>query len=255
MASISSYAVKAGQFGAEEALETATALALMDGRTGLITNYTSEMKDGLVKEAVQDGMGAAYNVLTQGVMLFENAVLESAFNKSAAIASAIVLKGKLRIGNKLRGLRGRKAKILGRIIGGVNSLEVDHARLVADYGAMSMKARGVINTPASQTQALKMQTNNDSHELKKENVRLQMAGMSQQSMQNAFDLKVKLSSFTSADETLIKNVTGMVSVTTDDIDKLNSLSSNQVFKDSAGNWLGGVQVQSELMTGLKLQSL
>jgi hypothetical protein len=249
---MTTYAYKAAQFGAEEAVETLTALALMDGRTDLITGYTSDMKDGWGKEAIQDGIGAAYNVFTQGIMVFEQQVLESAFNKFSAASAAIVLKSKVRLSGKLRGLRGRKAKLVSKVLGGFDKLDVDHARLVADYGAMSMQARGVINTPASQSQAMRMQQNSDSVELQKERVKLNIAGAAQNSMQNSFAMKMKLSSFTTADEKMIKAVTGMVNVTTEDIEKLNAISSNEVFRDSAGNWVGGVQVTSELMTGIAL---
>ncbi len=252
-ATLQSYALKAGQYGAEEALETATALALMGGRTELMTGITADIKNDFAKEVIQDGIGAAYNVMTQGVMMFEQAVLETAFNKFAAASTAIIVKSKIRLGDKLRGLKGRKAKILSKVLGGFDKLDVDHARLIADYGAMSLQARNVINTPRSQTEALKMQQSADGVELNKEQVRLRMAGMAQNSMRNSFDMKLKLSKFTQDDEKLIKSVTGLRLVTQDDISKLNAMSGDTVFRDSAGNWLGGVQVQGELMTGIRLQ--
>ncbi|MBD3843281.1 MAG: hypothetical protein IE909_15655 [Campylobacterales bacterium] len=237
-------------YGVNEMAETAFSMGSMAGRRQIVEGLTSDIDNQFASEIIQDGLSAGLGYFTGQAMRFQDALLESAYNKTSARVVAWY-SGRSFLKDKFRSLKGRKKSLFSKFLGD-NNKKVDECRLIADFGKMDIHSSVSSSDPKASHNLYEGRIKQESLEVQKEGVRSSMASLQVEGMKNTFDMKLKTSSFFNTDKDLIRKMTGLATVTDKEIKKLNSLSSSMVFQDSDGNWIGGNQAMIELLSSLRL---
>jgi hypothetical protein len=249
------YSAKAGvlstglKFGVNEMVETGFSMGLQNGRRIVIDSVAGDVENEFVKDMIQDGLSAGMGFFTGKLMQKQEELLDSAFSKGVTLVGSWYTKSLLK--NKLRGLKGRKARLLSKFLTDSDN-KVEECRLIADFVKMDIDSSSNSHDPIARQNVLKSKFNHESLQVQKEGVSSQLAKLQIDGMRDTFEMKIRTSSFFNTDKDLIRRMTGMTVVTDKEIKKLNALSNSQVFQDSQGNWIGGNEAMVSLMNGLGL---
>jgi hypothetical protein len=236
-------------YGVNEMAETATSMGLSNQRRVLIEGISSGVENQFLNDVIQDGVGAGLGFLTGQVMRVQEYALSSAYKTGAVAVTAWYGKSKLK--GFLKGKKGRKLGMISKFIGDTDK-KAEECRLISDFTAMNIQATSNSNNPQAKHNMLEGRFKHDSLEVKKEGVRSSLAKLQVDGLRDTFEMKLKTSSFFSTDKKLIKQMTGMTSVTDKEIKKLNALSSAMVSLDNEGNWIGGNEASINLLNALGL---
>ena len=240
-------------YGVNEMLESGAQMGLQDGRRIAVEGFTGTMEDGIMREMLQDGLNSAMSNWTGAIMMAQEKLLETSFNQGKNLVYGLYgasgarefLKNKFK--NKFK--KGRKASLFAKFIGNTDST-AEKGRLIADFTKMDIDSSANSRNPSTEVTQIQRKQQFEAHEVNKEATRTRIASLQLNGLTRSFDWKLKTSSFVDADKPLIKDVTGLTSVSDEYIDKLNSQSLGQSFKDNNGNWIGGNQVTAEMLNFL-----
>jgi len=239
------------KYGVNEMTETAFSMGLNTGRRTVVEGITKDIENQFLNDIVQDGLSAGLGYFSGQAMQIQEDVLSSAFKSSATIVGAWYTKS-LAKKTIMRGLKGRKLGMLSKWLGS-NDKKVEECRLIADFAKMDLDTTSNSQNPIAHQKRYESKYKHESLEVSKEGVRASLSKLQIDGMRDSFDMKIKTSSFFVTDKNLIKKMTGLQVVTDKDIKKLNALSRSMVVEDSNGNYIGGNQVMSELLSSLNLQ--
>lgn len=257
MAVYSAVSAKASQgasMGVSEMFETGAMRLMQEQRRDTIEGLTHDMEEGLFREMIEDGANSALGVWSSGIMIAQEALLDEGITRGRNLVVGLYASSKIKNLFKGKYRKGRKASMFSKFLSG-NDSTAEKGRLIADFSKMDITASSSSHAPVTRESRVKSKYMYEEHEVNKEATRTRLAKLQLDGLTRSFDWKLKTSSFSSLDKYLIKEVTGVATVSDDYIDKLNSQSNAQSFKDSSGNWIGGNQANVMLMTGLGLHNV
>lgn len=237
------------QYGLNEMVETGFSMGLQSGRKTVVDAVTSDIENDFLKDVLQDGLASGMGYFSGKLMQKQEDLLDTAFTKGVGLVGAWYTKSF--IANKLRGLKGRKLKLLSKFLSDTDT-KAEECRLIADFVKMDIDTSANSHNPLARQNVWSSSLQNESFNVQKEGVASQLAKIQIDGMRDSFEMKIKTSSFFNTDKDLIRKMTGISTVTDKEIKKLNALSSSQVFQDSEGNWIGGNEAMISLMNGLGL---
>ena len=230
--------------------ENAASFYVQGAKTTIVEGITSEIENEFLNEMVQDGLNAGLGYFSGQAMQLQETALNFAFNRGSKFAvawfSTSVIKNQYQ---KFR--KGRKATMLSKFLAGSDK-KAEETRLIADFVKMDFDGTANSHNPTARQKRHEAKYLHESLEVNKEGVRSNLAKLNADALTRTFDMKMKTASFFNTDKALIKEVTGLTTVTDKEINKLNALSNSQAFQDSNGDWIGGNEAMISLTNLLSL---
>lgn len=236
--------------GVNEMAESGTSMFLTGGRRLVVEGMTKDMEEGVMKDMLQDGMSSAMSMWSGGIMQLQESAMQKVIAGGGIFVAAQYSRSK--IGNFMKGKKGRKLGMLSKFFG-ANDKKAEEARLIADFTKMNVDSNSSSNNPLLHHNKILTKQRFESIQVQKEGVMTQITKVDMDGSRDIFEMKIKTSSFFNTDKRLIQQMTGITVVTDKEIKKLNALSSNMVFQDSSGNWIGGSESSIALLNSLSLQ--
>lgn len=235
-----------GQNSAQEFFETLIYLTAYDEARQIIQNYTKDIDDPILQEAVND----ALNVLTFGLIFYLIQMEENFLERVFSVASGIVLALLAPFGKIKKRFRGRKGikgifnALLGRFS---NSDRIQLANFVANQTNNLIQARN--NSYQSNT-LFKSYTDTKQNIYTREMLHLNLADSYSKQYIQSLMFKLFTKSFTPQDEVLLKKILGRDVGANISIDDINQVADFMFVKDSNGKVIGLSEAFLELINGL-----
>lgn len=238
------------KYGVNEMAETAFSMYAQGERRSIVEGVTKDIENEFLNDVVQDGLSAGLGYFTGQAMQLQETLLDGSykFGRNAVMAfyGSSFVKEKFK-----KFAKGRKAQMFSKFLSGSDK-KAEESRLMADFVKMDLDTSSSSHNPIARQKQHEAKYMHENLEVKKEGVRANLALLQAEGLNRTFQMKMETSSFFVTDKKLIKQITGMLSVTENDIKKLNAMSSAKVFQDSNGEWVGGNEAMVILMNGLGL---
>ncbi len=234
-----------GENTAQEFFETIIYLTAYEEARSIISNFTKDIDNEILKEAIEDSL----NVLAFGLIFYliraEENFIEKIFNTASSIVAVLVGSvGRFRQRFKKRGVKGLLSSLFSKY-SDENRLKV--AEIVVNQTGNLINAR---NNHYQTQSLLNSYLQNKSNIYQREQLHLNFADTYSKNYIESLMFRLMTSSFTENDRVLLKKILGRDLGSDFDIEALNKVSSFMFVKDDNGNIIGLSQAFIELLNGL-----
>ncbi|WP_456400162.1 hypothetical protein [Persephonella sp.] len=231
-----------GQNSAQEFFETLIYLTAYNESLDIIKNYTKDIDNPVLREAVEDSL----NVLTFGLIFYliqtEEKFLERIFNLANSFVVFLLSPiGKYKKKIKTRGIKGIFNALLGRFS---SSDRIALSNVVVSQTSNLILARS--NSYKSNS-LYKSYSDTKNNIYMRENLHLNLSSNYSRQYIESLLFKMFTSSFTPNDEMLLKKILGTTNISIDDI---NKVSEFLFVKDDTGKVVGLSEAFFRLVNGL-----
>lgn len=232
-----------GQNTAQEFFETLIYLTAYEEARSLISNYTKDIDNPILKEAMED----ALNVLAFGLVYELIRVEEYFIDRVFAIAGSLVafllspFRGR-KFGGK--GVKGLLSRFLFRYS---DSDRIQLANLVVN------QTGNLLNARSNQYQSSLLYQNYNDTKLRiyeRERLHFQVADAYSKNYLNTLMFKLFTKTFSQNDEVILKKILGRDSIGNLSVDDINRISDFMFVKDSSGKVVGLTEAFLEILNGL-----
>jgi len=230
----------------EEFFETMIMMYAMEKSHEIISEYTKDIKDPYLKEAVE----SALNVLTFGgifmIIQYEEKIIEYIFNLVSGSVGVLMNMPKKTI-SRLKSLKGRKLSIMSKILGNFSDDGVKKSQVIVTQLGNFIQGRN------NQYQSIKLVEG--AQDIRKgvydrEKIAVNLVSSVTQNYHRSMIFKLLTSSFSQNDKTILKKILGTYDPDKIDVEDLNKIASFMFVKDSEGKIVGLSQAFLELVNGL-----
>ena len=235
-----------GQNTAEEFFETLIYMVAYDEARQMISNFTKDIDNPYLKEAVESAMNVAIFGGIFMIIQYEEQILERVFNISSAIITSLILAPKSAI-SKLKRLRGRRLSIVSKILGHFDDNSVGKAQVITSQLNNFIAGRN------NQYQSMNLVEGSQlirKSVFQKEDLNFKLGNAMASRYNETLIFKLLTGSFSENDKTIIKKILGTYNPDKIDINDLNKISSFMFVKDDSGKVIGLSQAFLELVNGL-----
>jgi len=235
-----------GQNTAEEFFETLIYMAAYDEARKMISEFTKNIENPYLKEAVE----SAANVAVFGgiflIIQYEEQIIEKVFNVASALITSLILLPKNTI-NKLKRFRGRKLRLVSKILSGFNDDAINKANVITSQLGNFIAGRN------NQYQSMNLVEGSQlirKSVFQKEEISLKLGNAMASRYNETLIFKLLTSTFSEQDKTILKKILGTYNPDSLDIEDLNKISSFMFVKDDNGKIIGLSEAFLELVNGL-----
>ena len=235
-----------GQNTTEEFFETLIYMVAYDEARKMIEGFTEDIENPYLKEAVESAMNVAVFGGIFMIIQYEEQIIEKVFDLVSAMVIGMMTMPKKVIG-KLKGLKGRKFRILGNILGGFSSDGVNKANVVVNQLGNFIAGR---NNQYQSMSLVEGAQDIRKSVFYKEDIRFRLADAMAKRYNDTLIFKLLTSTFSEKDKTILKKILGTYDPNKLDINDLNKISEFMFVKDDNGKIVGLSEAFLELVNGL-----